>query len=902
MELSLWLFVAFGLCWFMSYQKASLSTFTLSFLILMAIGTFMNVIGFFGWLLFALIVIPLNIAQIRKQYITKPLLTLFKKIMPEMSTTEKEAIDAGTVWFEAELFRGEPDWQKLHQYPIPKLTKQEQDFLDGPVQEVCRMTDDWQTTHELADLSPQVWQYLNDNLFFAMIIKKEYGGLEFSAFAQSRVLQKLSGVSSVLSSTVGVPNSLGPGELLQSYGTKEQKDYYLPRLVKGLEIPCFALTSPEAGSDAGAIPDYGIVCHGEFDGKKVLGMRLTWNKRYITLAPIATVLGLAFKLRDPDHLLGDEVELGITCALIPTHIKGVIHGRRHFPLNVPFQNGPTQGNDVFVPLSYIIGGAEMAGQGWRMLVECLSVGRAITLPSGSAGGVKSIAMATGAYSRIRKQFNIPIGKMEGIEAPLARIGANAYLMDAVTTMSTGAIDLGEKPSVVSAIAKYHLTEKLRSVINDAMDIHGGKGICMGPNNYLARTYQGAPIAITVEGANILTRSMIIYGQGAIRCHPFVLTELQAASQSNERKALNDFDHALFGHIGFSMSNILRSLWFSLTNARFVETPFNDETKKYYQLMSRFSANLAMLSDIAMLTLGGDLKRRERLSARLGDILSHLYLASCTLKRYNDEGRKKADYPLVKWAVEDSLHQCKIAIEDLTRNFPNKWVALTLRLVMFPLGIKAPKPSDKNEHDIAVLMQAPSETRSRIGKGQYLERQANNNIGMLEQTLEDVLAAEPIVQKISKALERRIPFYYLDQIADDGINAGLITEAEADLLRKTEIGRKLAIDVNDFAADYLAALSNTKKKTPKTTASKTAVKVTKTSKVTEATEATEATKDKPVKAPVKKKVAAANKTVKPKTATAAKVAKPSKITKSAKDGETLKPSKAKKTKNQMSNSK
>ena len=804
MDYLTWILIAIALCGFMAYSRASLSTFTIAFTILMIVGTFFNVIGFFSWLIFAIITIPLNIADIRKQYISSPLLTMFRGIMPEMSKTEQEAIDAGTTWFEAELFRGTPDWKKLHNYPKPRLSAEEQAFLDGPVEEVCRMTDDWQTTHELADLAPEVWQYLKDNKFFAMIIKKQYGGLEFCAYAQSRVLQKLSSVSTVLSSTVGVPNSLGPGELLQHYGTKEQQDYYLPRLVKGDEIPCFALTSPEAGSDAGAIPDYGIVCRGEFNGEEVLGMRLTWNKRYITLAPVATVLGLAFKLQDPEHLLGEQEDLGITCALIPTDIDGVIAGRRHFPLNVPFQNGPTQGDDVFVPLSFIIGGPEMAGQGWRMLVECLSVGRAITLPSNSTGGIKSLALATGAYSRIRRQFKISIGKMEGVEEALARIGGNAYLMDAVTTMSTGAIDMGEKPSVVSAIAKYHLTEKMRSCVADAMDIHGGKGICMGPGNYLARAYQGAPVAITVEGANILTRSMIIYGQGAIRCHPYVLAELSAANNQDQQQALNDFDHALFGHIGFAISNICRSVWFSFTGSYALSAPYNDETRRYYQLMTRFSSNLAMLSDIAMLTLGGDLKRRERISARLGDILSYLYLASATLKRYNDDGRQSADFPLVQWALEDSLYNIQQAISELINNFPNRAVAFALKLIILPVGCWLKKPSDSTDHKVAALLQYHNDTRSRLGHGQYLTREPGNVLGQLEQTLEDIIACEPIFDKICRELGQRLPFYQLDLVAEKGLAANIISEKEAQLLIKTEVARKATIDVDDFDSDYLKA--------------------------------------------------------------------------------------------------
>jgi acyl-CoA dehydrogenase len=590
---------------------------------------------------------------------------------------------------------------------------------------------------------------------------------------------------------------------LQYYGTTEQQDYYLPRLAMGDEIPCFALTSPEAGSDAGAISDVGIVCNGVFQGEKMLGMRLTWNKRYITLAPIATVLGLAFKLQDPDKLLGEKSDLGITCALIPTNLEGITIGRRHFPLNIAFQNGPTQGEQVFVPLSFIIGGVEMAGQGWRMLVECLSVGRAITLPSTSAGGIKSIALATGAYSRIRRQFKLPIGKMEGIEEPLARIGGNAYLMDAVTTMSTGAIDLGEKPSVISAISKYHLTEKMRSSVIDAMDIHGGKGICMGPSNYLARAYQGAPIAITVEGANILTRNMIIYGQGAIRCHPYVLAELQAANCEDEVQALSDFDHALFGHIGFALSNILRSFWFSLTGAKLLPTPFKDETRQYYQQLTRFSANLAMLSDISMLSLGGNLKRKERLSARLGDILSYLYLSSATLKRFNDEGRQKADLPLVQWALEDCLFKTQEAIDELINNFPNRLIAAVLRLIILPFGKPLSKPSDRLDHKVAQFLQTPSEARTRLGQGQYLTPMPNNTLGMLEQTLNDIIISEPLYEKVCRAVGTKLPFYQLDKIAEAGLIAGAITQSEAEHLRKTEIGRMAAINVDDFAPEELS---------------------------------------------------------------------------------------------------
>ncbi|MGY3903228.1 acyl-CoA dehydrogenase FadE [Aeromonas lusitana] len=781
----------------MAYRRASLLTSTLATAIALCVGAFYGHVPLLVWALFALVAIPLNLVEFRRNQLTKPLFKIYKSIMPEMSRTEKEAIEAGTTWWEADLFAGNPNWKKLHAIPVATLSAEEQAFMDGPVEDVCRMVNDWEVTHERADLSPEVWQYLKDHKFFAMIIKKKYGGLEFSAYAQSCVLQKLCGASAVLASTVGVPNSLGPGELLQHYGTEEQKDHYLPRLAIGKEIPCFALTSPEAGSDAGSIPDFGIITKGEWEGEEVLGMRLTWNKRYITLAPIATVLGLAFKLRDPDHLLGEEEELGITCALIPTHIKGVEIGRRHFPLNVPFQNGPTRGEDVFVPLDFIIGGPAMAGQGWRMLVECLSVGRGITLPSNSTGGVKMLALATGAYSRIRRQFKLPIGKMEGIEEPLARLGGNAYIMGAAAKLTVTAIDLGEKPSVISAIVKYHLTDRAQKSIIDAMDVHGGKAICMGPNNYLARGYQGAPIAVTVEGANILTRSMIIYGQGAIRCHPYVLPEMLAASHPDQDVALKAFDKAVFSHVGFAISNLVRSFWLGLTGARFAATPFKDQTKGYYQQLSRLSANLAFLSDMAMGTLGGELKRKERVSARLGDVLSQLYLASSALKRFQDEGRQQADLPLLHWALQDATFKAQEAIDELLRNFPNRWIGLALRVIVLPLGRDLKRPSDKLDSQVARLLQTPSATRSRLAEGQYLTREEGNPFGLLEQALDDVLAAEPLFDKVCKAEGSKRPFTQLDKVADAGLALGVINPAEAELLRRAEQSRLQTINVDDF---------------------------------------------------------------------------------------------------------
>ncbi|MCL4119702.1 UNVERIFIED_CONTAM: hypothetical protein GTU68_003434 [Idotea baltica] len=797
----------FGVC---LYHRVSLVGALIVLTGSMVVLTLFGGVAVTGWLCYLLAVAMLAVPAIRQTIISQKALSLFKKVLPAMSQTEKEALEAGTVWWEAELFKGKPEWKKLQDIADPKLSEAEQAFLDGPVNQVCEMVNDYQVTHELADLPPEVWQFLKDHKFFAMIIKKKYGGLEFSAYAQSLVLQKLTGVSSVLSSTVGVPNSLGPGELLQHYGTEDQRNHYLPRLAEGKEIPCFALTSPEAGSDAGSIPDYGVVCKGEWEGEEVLGMRLTWNKRYITLAPVATVLGLAFKLRDPDGLLGDQKDLGITCALIPTDLKGVEIGNRHFPLNVPFQNGPTQGDDIFVPIDFIIGGQKMAGQGWRMLVECLSVGRGITLPSNSTGGIKSAALATGAYARIRRQFKQPIGRMEGVEEPLARLAGNAYVMDAASNLTVAGIDLGEKPSVISAIVKYHCTHRGQRSIIDAMDIVGGKGICLGPSNFLARGYQGSPIAITVEGANILTRSMIIYGQGAIRCHPYVLNEMEAA-YSESSDALDKFDSALAGHVSFTLSNLVRSLWFGLTDGRGSDTPTpanktDKQTQRYYQKLNRYSANLALLSDISMAVLGGSLKRRERLSARLGDILSQLYLGSATLKRFESEGSHAEDLPLVHWGMQDSLRQTEVAIDEFLANFPNPVIGRLLRVVLMPFGRIRRAPNDKLDSQVASILQTPSETRSRIGRGQYLEATEYNPVGKIEKALEVILQAEPLFDKVCKETHQKRAFLRLDLVAQLGLEKGILNDKEAALLVSAEEHRLYTINVDDFAPEELAAKS------------------------------------------------------------------------------------------------
>ena len=634
-------------------------------------------------------------------------------MLPSMSDTEREALEAGNVGWDGELFSGMPEWDKLMSFPPPKLSDEERAFIDGPCEELCRMVDDWEICHELADMPRSVWDYIIEHRFFAMIIPKQYGGLEFSAYATAMVLSKIGGRSATVGSTIGVPNSLGPAELLLHYGTEEQKDRYLPGLASGKEIPCFALTSQQAGSDAASLIDSGVVCKGKWNGKTITGIRLNWNKRYITLAPVATVLGLAFKLYDPDHLMGDKEECGITAALIPTDTKGVEVGRRHYPLTIAFQNGPTSGKDVFVPLDFIIGGPEMAGKGWKMLVELLSVGRAISLPAASCGGGQAASYATGAYATIRKQFNTSIANFEGVGEALTRIAGHTYIINSALSVTAGAIDQGEKPAVPSAILKYHCTELGRKISDDTMDVHGGKAIMMGPNNYLGRAYMATPIAITVEGANILTRSLIIYGQGAIRCHPFVLRELQAASDEDHDRGLIEFDDALFGHIGYAISNMARSLFLALTHAKFSRVPLNTPTRRYYQNINRYTAAFALASDFAMLTLGGGLKKRELLSARLGDVLSSMYLASCVLKHFENQGRRATDLPLVEWSVRTLMYQAQEALHAFLLQFPESMGSWFLRFFIFPRGRTYKTPSDEIGRKIVDLITSPGEARERL---------------------------------------------------------------------------------------------------------------------------------------------------------------------------------------------
>jgi len=751
------------------------------------------------WLFFILIFAPLSIPLLRRFLISRHLLPMLKKALPPMSDTEKQALEAGTTWWDAELFSGKPDWKQLLDQPAPHLGKEEQAFLDGPVETLCGMLDDWQINHDLHDLPRSVWDFIRKQGFFGMIIPKQYGGLEFSAQAHSAVVMKVASRSITAAVTVMVPNSLGPGQLLLNYGTEDQKNHYLPRLARGQEIPCFALTSPWAGSDAAAMRDTGIVCKHNFEGrKKVPAIRLNWEKRYITLAPVATVLGLAFKLYDPDHLLGEEEDRGITLALIPTDTPGVEIGRRHLPLDQAFQNGPVTGRDVFIPLDRIIGGAEHIGQGWRMLMECLADGRSISLPSLSAGAGKLCARATGAYARIRRQFRTPIGRMEGVEEALARIAGNTYAIEATRQMTAAAVDQGEKPSVISAIAKYHCTERMRRVVNDAMDVFGGTAIIMGPLNLLARPYEAIPISITVEGANILTRSLIIFGQGVIRCHPYLLREMRAAALEDQGAAVREFDQALFAHLGFMISNKVRSLLLGLTGGRLARPPFTGISRYYARQIERLSANLAFASDVTLAVLGGALKRREQLSARLGDVLAQMYIASAAIKRFETQGRHGGDTPYLQWVCQDALYCAQQQLEGFLANFPGRWIRTLLRFFIFPLGRPYAPPDDALAHAVAVSILENTGARDRLTRGIYITHDPEDPLGRIENALEKVLAASQAEEKLRRAQKAGV-IRTLDEEAAiaELLQAGLVSRSEAEALRDASRATWQAIIVDAF---------------------------------------------------------------------------------------------------------
>ncbi|MBA3581071.1 MAG: acyl-CoA dehydrogenase [Gammaproteobacteria bacterium] len=746
----------------------------------------------------------LSITPLRRQLLSRPAFHILKKAMPHMSNTEREALEAGSVWFEGELFSGKPNWLRLKNAPSPNLRPDEQAFLDGPVEQLCSMLNDWQFSYEYADLPKDVYEFIHKNKFLAMIIPKSYGGLEFSAYAQSRVLTKVANVNYIAGNYITVPNSLGPGELLMKYGTQAQKDHYLPRLSIGQEIPCFGLTSPRAGSDASAITDTGVICKGMFEGKEIIGVKLNFSKRYITLAPVATVIGLAFKLYDPEHLVGAQESYGITCALIPRKTPGIDIGRRHFPVGAPFLNGPIHGHDVFIPLDYIIGGMNMAGKGWRMLVECLSVGRSVSLPSLALSGSKRAVAATGAYTRIRQQFNVPIAKFEGVQEALATMAAYTYIIDAAVSCTTTAIAHGAEPSVPSAILKYHCTELGRKICNHAMDIHGGKGAMKGPKNYLSWGYEIIPVAITVEGANILTRSLIIFGQGAIRCHPYIFKEMQAF-QMGGAEGLRNFDECLIAHVGGVFSNGVRALALGLTNARLAQVPFSDATRRYYQKLERYSAVFALTADMCMGLLGGSLKFREMLSARLGDMLSSLYLTSMVLKHYADQGSHQEDLPIVRWACDHLLYQFEEQLDQLLLNLPVfRPLVWKLRWLAFPLGRRQTLPLDRLSISVAELITKTSASRDRLTHGMYATANPNNPVGELNNLLIETEALVGLHKKIRDAVKNGT----ITNLAGAGQitaaqTAGVINNQEAQQLKDYDQRiMENIIAVDDFAYDAL----------------------------------------------------------------------------------------------------
>ncbi|WP_458760033.1 acyl-CoA dehydrogenase [Afipia sp. TerB] len=735
--------------------------------------------------------------SLRRDLLTRPIFAWAHKALPPMSDTEREALEAGDVWWDADLFTGNPDWSKLLANAPATLTDEESAFLAGPVEELCAMVDDWKVNWEWRDLPPEVWDFIKRNKFLGMIIPKEFGGLGFSPYAHSEVVRKISSRSVTAAVTVMVPNSLGPGELLMRFGTREQQDKWLPGLAEGREIPCFGLTSPEAGSDAASMIDTGVICRGMFEGREVLGLRLNWHKRYITLGPVATLLGLAFKARDPDHLIGNEEDLGITVALIPTNLPGVTIGHRHLPAMQVFQNGPNWGKDVFIPMDYVIGGQERIGQGWKMLMTALAAGRGISLPSQSAAGAAYCARATGAYARIREQFHVPIGKFEGIEEPLARIAGTAYQLDAARRLTCAALNQGKHPAVISGIMKLHATERLRIAVDDAMDIHGGKAVIDGPQNYMGALYRSVPVAITVEGANILTRNLIVFGQGAIRAHPYLLEEMNAIANPDQKKGLEDFDRSFWKHVGHAFGNLFRAWGRSWTGGAFAPAPDAAEATGYYRQLSRYSSAFALSADMALLTLGGALKRREMLSARFGDILSELYLLSAALKRWEEEGRQKEDLAALQWVMANGFRTIENRFAEILANLPNRFVAAMLKVVVQPFGAKTLGPSDDVVHRCAQLVLAPGPARDRLTAGLY-HAGANDDgpLTRLERAFMLVTANAPIEKKMHAA-----------RIRDwkEAVRKGVITAEEGRAIQTADEAVAKVIEVDDFAPEALSPI-------------------------------------------------------------------------------------------------
>ena len=738
----------------------------------------------------------MNIIEFRRHYLTRPLLARLRRAMPNLSDTEREALEAGTVWWDADLFEGNPDWNKLLATPAVELSAEERRFLEGPVRQLCAMLDDWRVNTEWCGLPEEVWQYMRDEGFFGMIIPQAYGGLGFSASAQSEVIRTLSTRSLAAAVTVMVPNSLGPGELLLEYGTEAQKDYWLPRLADGREFPCFGLTSPEAGSDAASMTDHGVVCRGEHEGREVLGIRLNWHKRYITLCPVATVLGLAFKLYDPDGLLGGEDDLGITVALIPMDTPGVETGRRHLPAMQMFQNGPTLGHDVFAPMDWVIGGEPQLGQGWKMLMSALAAGRGISLPSMSAGAGALCAQSTSDYARAREQFGVPIERFEGIQRRLARLAASVYLLDAARRLTCNGLDQGHKLAVISAVMKAHATYRMRDAVLDAMDVHAGKAVIDGPLNYLGNVYRSVPVGITVEGANILTRNLIIYGQGAIRCHPHLLDEILALQLDDEDEGLERFDRALWAHVCHALVTTGRAWFRTWTGGRFAPAANVGAATPYCRALSRYCAAFALISEAALLTLGGTLKRKELLSARLGDVLSELYLLSAVLKRFDEEGRLDEDLPLLKYCMEEGFATIESRFQAVLSNLPSRAAALVTRLIIAPLGPTHHGPSDDLLRACAHRLGAGGDARARLFQGVFVSDDPDDGLARVQHAAN----AARGTQKLRDLMKEN----NVDDIAQ-AHDQGLLSASEMAELEAAVEAVNRAIEVDSFEPEAFGAM-------------------------------------------------------------------------------------------------
>ena len=760
-----------------------------------------GILGGIVWLLAAALA-ALCVPALRRAVLIQPLFRQIKGMVPRVSATEQEALNAGTVGFDAELFSGQPDWEKLRAVPPVMLTEEEKAFLNGPTNELCRMANDWAIRHNEKEVPQEIWDFAKKHGFLGMLISKEHGGLGFSGQAQSIILGRIASRSPDVCTLVMVPNSLGPGELIEKYGTPEQKEHYLPRLAKGLEVPCFALTGPTSGSDAATMRDVGYVTRGRHEGKEVLGFRASWEKRYITLAPEATLVGLAVRLIDPENLLGRGEDLGITLALIPADHPGVEIGRRHLPSGAAFPNGPIWGRDVFIPIDWVIGGEKMVGQGWRMLMECLAAGRSISLPSSAAAGAKSLLRNTSAYARIRKQFDLPIGKMEGLEEPLARMVENAYVNEAARGVTAAMVSRGEKPSVISAIMKYQTTERMRRSLNDAMDLHGGRGVCDGPSNYLQSAYQSMPVAITVEGANILTRSLITFAQGALRSHPYLYQEVQACQDVDERHGIVAFDKAFCGHVAFFLSNVFGALFHNVTFGYFGHVPEKAYgTAEWYRQLWRSSRNFALVADLTVAVLGGGLKTKQKLTGRLADALSELYLLSCVLKRYEDDGKPANDRLIVALCAQNALFRFQEALRGTVDNFPSAPARWLMRAVTFPLGAHYRPAPDWLGHKCVELVLTPGEVRDRLTRYIYVSQNPNDPTGLLEVTFAKVVSAEVAEKKLDRAVRagqvRRV--HGTDWVGD-AAKLGILTDEEARLLREVEAltARVIAVDHFDPA--------------------------------------------------------------------------------------------------------